>query len=367
MTGPFKPYSPEDLQSLLQMLAFDSVGYQARYSDLAHLSREVALEHFVNHGWGEGRVPHFALDIAELQRRLRWLSASPEAKCALERMVALCIIKGMDPSFLEWSAIKDLLRPAENYMPFLIIGDSHSHFFEPLVFLKSGVFPVLLLCSGGSARGLANPNAKSANGPRILTVLNQVTQANIGAPIVFKFGQVDIEFVYNFRRVAQQMHAFDLEDAEEYARQTIKRYARFLLQCRTVCPNPIIVSSVFAPTLSDVAIRDGYINAHIGQLHSDSEIKTLTAQLKDLDYPSLTMRTKYNRYFNDLLRRSCLDLGLEYLEEFDAMLDANGTIDATYTSAHRGTDHHICLGEAATQERMAVVANHLASIKPLVR
>lgn len=351
---------PQRYQALLRAAGFDVAGYRGRYPDLASLSDDVALWHFVHHGKTEGRSPAF---VENAGKALESLPATDHERRTLRADIAAAQLAMVDPDARDAGMIADVLRKVDGYAKMLVIGDSHALFLiQAHPMLAAGVAPIAYICSGGSARGLGNPRSRAGYGPGILQLLERIGPQSADTVLMFKFGQVDIEFVYNFRRIDSGLTIFDLADAERYIDETAEAYVDFLRQCRAATDIPMIAMSVFPPALNDTALKQGYVNGHIAYLHSQQEITDLSQAIAAMEMPDIATRTALHRRFNQRLGKLCRQAGIYYLAEFDQMLDENGTIAKAYVAGHDGTDHHLSLHVPETRKRMFAVGKKVLGL-----
>jgi hypothetical protein len=152
--------------------------------------------------------------------------------------------------------------------PYVLIGDSHSSLYR-----RSGVAsdqwlaPMHALCIGGSALGLKNPASTSGYGSlikRFIAQIEAVAPIGSGLPIVFQFGQVDTEFVFNFRRIRGGQRAFDMPAFASFCQESVQAYLSFLTDVfRQDQRGNVSILSILPPSLSDQALIDGYVNGRI--------------------------------------------------------------------------------------------------------
>ncbi len=250
----------------------------------------------------------------------------------------------------------------------LIIGDSHSAFYMHSEFIASlGLFPLHGFCSGGSARGLSNPSSKSGYGNWILAYLGSDRfQANKSIKfILFKFGQVDIEFVHNFSRIKHQNKYFDMRQSSDFVAQTVSTYFSFLRKVKELVGDklPIFVCSVFPPALLNEHIVTGYSNGHIAFLEEQAEADLLKRQLASLEYGSLHQRTVLHKLFNTVCEKECHALDVQFFNDFDIFIDEkSGLIDRRYIPESRGTNHHIDFHLDAVQPARQALFRSLRSL-----
>ena len=124
----------------------------------------------------------------------------------------------------------------------------------------------------------------------------------------------------------------------------------------------LVVSAALPPSLNDAALRAGYINAHIGELHADSGPEQLLAQLQQLDMPDWNTRTDLARAYNAALAAECARAGLTFLDDFTPLCGPDGLIDPELLVWHGGTDHHLCAGAPAGRRAAGALARQIAAL-----
>jgi hypothetical protein len=236
---------------------------------------------------------------------------------------------------------------AKGALPYAVVGDSHSAQLVRRAWRDDRwLLPLHQLCTGASARGLANPEAAAGAGAKVRAFLDALAGAPM--PVVLKFGQVDIEFVFTFKRLETDATAFDERAFDAFAEETVDRYVAFLQEA---VPKPLRartwVAGVFPPALSDRAWREGYVNAHIADLHGPADTKALRAGLARLELPPLAERTRLHKAFNTRLFGAADAAGFKVMFGFKALLDEGGAVRPRYLGRARGGNHH--LGYAATR------------------
>lgn len=225
--------------------------------------------------------------------------------------------------------------------PLAVIGDSHStHLIRRSRVGERWLLPLHRLCTGASARGLVNPDAAAGAGAKARAFLAALPEET---PLIFKFGQVDIEFVFTFKRLEANAEAFDAAAFAAFAAETVERYLAFLTDAvpaerRTFAT----VAGVFPPALSDAAWRQGYVNAHIAVLHGGAAAQAdLAPRLARLEIPSLAERTRLHAGFNARLFEAARAAGFRTLDGFDALLGPDGVVEWSYLGRAAGANHHL--------------------------
>ncbi|WP_253339689.1 hypothetical protein [Sphingobium sp. OAS761] len=357
--GPALDPNPDALADFLRSHDFDSTAYIHYYKDLARLDAGAALDHYARHGFREGRKAPFSLSMSTVQA-LRLTEWTDGWRAEMGRRATHAALWTLDPSGRDLRRFIDLLTPSPDHVTAIVIGDSHSAFLaQATPMLAAGIMPAPMICSGGSARGLSNSHSRAGYRTYILDRLKRLGQMIAHRPVVMKFGQVDIEFLFDLMRVRDGKTRYDPERMRAFIDDTVERYAGFLADCRAVCRGRLIVMSVFPPTLGDATIRAGYVNAHIAFLNEEDDADRLKAQLAALDHPDQVERTAVARHWNERIADMCARMGLDYLEEFDALLGEDGLIQDELSDPG---DHHIILRAPRAQARIAAVAERLRAM-----
>jgi hypothetical protein len=238
---------------------------------------------------------------------------------------------------------------AEGALPYVVIGDSHSrHLVRRSARDGRWLLPVHFLCTGSSAQGLANPTSLSGWNHRIAALLQALGEAEAPMPVLFEFGQVDVEFVFTFKRLSEGRRAFEPDAFADFVRGTVDSYLGFLEGAVPERLRPgATVASIFPPSLSDAAWRQGYINAHIADLHGEADAGALSARLRDIDIPAEAARTAQHRQFNDRLAAGAAARGFGFLDVFGPLVGDLGTVHRPYRGLAAGRDHHLSYGALA--------------------
>jgi hypothetical protein len=242
--------------------------------------------------------------------------------------------------------------------PLAIVGDSHSRLYVRRARWKGRwLAPIHLATAGASARGLANAQSRSGQGDLVRRFVAGLARLVARPPILFVFGQVDVEFVFTFKRLENDPPStFDLADFETFCVETADRYADFVAGLG-LAPRQGILAGVFPPALSDAAWRAGYLNAYIAQTESNLALDVLRARLERADIPSLHARTAQHRLFNRHLAAAPPRRGLGYIDVFDDLLSDAGVVDVRFLGPAAGLDHH--LDAAATRPMVVSVLQRL--------
>lgn len=271
-------------------------------------------------------------DLSVDLERMRRLGAPPlrlpGVSDALERAfiagARACAPAADDP------AGRALIDAAPGALPVLVIGDSHStHWVRRSARDGRWLLPLQQLHTGATARGLGRAASASGAGERAAATIAATTW-----PVILKFGQVDLEFVYTYKRL-DGPKPYDPAHAEAFALAVAEAYAGWLAELPR--RERVHVAGVFPPALSDAAWRTGYVNAHIAQMHGPADLSDLSARLRAVEIPPLAERTRIHDLFNEALAESCDRLGLPWLDDAAAVRVAGGRV----LGRGGGHDHHL--------------------------
>lgn len=227
--------------------------------------------------------------------------------------------------------------------PYFITGDSHAGWFVHNAAREDAwLLPVHIPCSAGSARGLANPKSVSGYGTMLKDIASAIqTLPGIEqVPFLLQFGQVDLEFVYNYNRVRENRPRLDLGDYRSFCDDTVARYAGFLANLRGRPRMSLI--SVFPPVLSDDALRGGYVTDDIVWRESDLSSHDLSMRLRTFEMANIAERTAIHAHFNARLRNAANSLGIGFVDAMTPFLGANGIVHPDYIIPEtNGAEHHM--------------------------
>jgi hypothetical protein len=208
----------------------------------------------------------------------------------------------------------------------------------------SWLAPIHILCSGGSARGLANPDSRSNYRTFLLRWAKHGAGrwTRSGVPVFLMFSQVDVEFVWILRRIRERQYSHIASEFERYSQESVQAYESFLRElCGWLDPACLRICAIYPPTLSDGSWAKGYLNAHIGYLEGDREIDALAQETSKLQVPDLASRCQMHAEHNERLRQMCADNRLTYIDSFRPFVDASGLVEARFYADHKGEDHHL--------------------------
>jgi hypothetical protein len=367
LTGRAPPQTPApppaSYAEALLAVGFDDEAYRRDYPFLEGLTPLEAAAHYHAAGRTERFDARFRYALAEGQARAQALGAGAEDTDLLRLDLAAAELRRTDPYGRDVERTTDLLRTTPSHRPMLVVTDSHGMLYLVEDVLREGrLLPVPFLCTGASARGLGNPQSRGGATQRIRDHLVARAGEIADGVILLKFGQVDLEFVYDYRRIRDGRTAFDLADALEFARESARRYVAFAASLRDLTTARLVVSAALPPSLNDDALRAGYINAHIGELHADSGPEQLLADLQRLDMPDWKTRTDLARAYNATVAEACAQAGLPFLDDFTPLCGPDGIVDRDLLIWHGGTDHHLCAGSPAGRRASGALARRIAAL-----
>jgi hypothetical protein len=326
--------------SLLQA-GFDTSGYLQRNPDLVALGTDpqTISEHYARFGVFEGRASSGMLRH-DAVRDLVQDTAGRQLAAALVLDDCSRVAADWDPQTFNQVAQK---WGGLGATPILVIGDSHAEAYRCIAIDETHwIVPIVLTCRAGSAQGLMNPASRSGYGQRIRSFLATA----VALPTVWKFGQVDTEFVWTHKWVRQVEQggsvAFDRAAYGSFAETMVDRYVQFLTD---VVPSSArvrhYVASIFPPTLSDAHVAAGYANAHVHSLESDKPLNEFHQQVMQLEIPALDTRTNLHSETTDLMLRCAGEAGFQTLRDDLPMLGSHGLAAEELTVIGQGSDHHL--------------------------
>ena len=152
-----------------------------------------------------------------------------------------------------WLGVINLL--SRDFRPYVIIGDSHCHIYCRMIESRSNIYvPIPLICYATSARGLVSKTSRSGAGVRIARMASALSQSRTSVPVIVKFGQVDVEFVFDFHRTKFGGVNFDEKEWVAYLGKSVDSYVQFVdehfqkLKFRAL--------GIFPPALVDDVLRN---------------------------------------------------------------------------------------------------------------
>jgi len=233
-----------------------------------------------------------------------------------------------------------------NALPYLVFGDSHSRLYQFLRILPDNkwLLPISMTCSGGSARGLGNENAHLKYGSRIRALWGRMAKhLQNGTKSFFKFGQVDVEYVYTYQWSRSGRTDFDEADFFTFIDESISRYIAFLnsLVSPDLKPN-VYVCSILPPALGDEELAVRYVRGHFGHnMTPEMEAQQIDI-VRRMNLPDIYKRTQLHLEFNKRLQMAARDANLPFINDADQFLDAEGKkLDPIFNRRTNGTDVHL--------------------------
>jgi hypothetical protein len=190
----------------------------------------------------------------------------------------------------------------------LITGDSHS---QTICFNNS----IHILCSGGSAKGLNNPNSIS----KYHNILIYNVKANNYSNLFFLFGGVDVDFCFIHKLLKNN----DI-DYKKFNLEVINNYLNFITN--NFFDKSVIILSVGLPCLDDENFITGILNGHINHLENQ-DINILKENLLSCSVlPDIYKRTEITLHFNKILEEEIIKLqksNIKYLDITSFTYDCN--------------------------------------------
>jgi hypothetical protein len=347
-----EPVPPRHFFDALWQTGFVPEAYRDAYSDFTPLNwgPNEALGHWLSHGLDERR--DFPIDLDG--EALVFLAAQPVADRARRAKLLTALGRHLFDGTGQPCAPAEIRRrwPVLSVLrglgarPYFVAGDSHSNHFS-LTGARGAewLLPVHLLCTGGSAAGLGNPASLSGYGALLRDAVGAV-EALPGSgrmPFLVQFGQVDIEFVYHFRRVRDNATELDLDDYRRFCDGVVQRYLAFMAGLfEAPRRGRVCLVSVFPPALSDAAWAQGYVNEDISRRESPDSLRALSEGISGLRIADLRQRTAIHLHFNDRLRAGALRMGFGFADAAAPFLGRDGTIDPRFLVPEaNGNEHHL--------------------------
>jgi hypothetical protein len=342
-----RPETIENVAEALSQAGFSPQRYRSANDDLIRALPDdtSALLHFITYCGDETRLFPVDLSLPGLRRLCelrvpRQFVAKVFASLVANRCVPWSPL-WTAPDLAQrqfWADLLAIMRGVGT--PYFVVGDSHSNLYSRVI-CKSGriLIPIHILCSGCSGMGLSNPHSKSGAGNRLVRLAAALNDSNADVPLFFKFGQVDIEFVFNFDRISNDRTEFSEDEFLQYCRRTLASYLKF--GSTHFANRLVIVVGVFPPTLSDACWREGYVNAHIVQMESSHKLDMVVRGIQKLQIPSLLERTRQHAQYNRLLSEAADREKMVFLHDFPHFLGPDGITDPVFIPTGMGTDHHL--------------------------
>ena len=344
----------------LDDIRFDVKGYLDRNPDLS-FDEEFASAHVLSHGVYEGRHIPFHVGLLQAEAAIDKVEMPMRRKLAFSRQLAVSRLRDVK----NWKEYQSLMIKALGYRPALICGDSHTALFARGSLVEASDFLFLpVSCWGASARGLRKPLSRMNYGATILGLLDHFLEACIKSdcPILFQFGQNDLEFIYHFKRAEKATTAFDADDYVSFIEETVEHYAEFLRMVQRLTGDKVdlVVCSILPPTLSDDNLFSNQKTYHdLGWASEVANIEDLLPKLAALEMPNWRERTRFHRLYNEKLSFVCERQGLLFLDSFNLFIGHDGVVDRRFIAGQGGTDHHLDFYSFFTDLASALIAQNL--------
>ena len=341
------PHSTTRVAAMFGKAGFDPRSYRNSYPDLAASipSDEAAIVHFCR--FSSDSTRHFPIELeAEglsqiVRSRLR---PSVKARILAGLFASYCVpwsaLWTLDEAQFDkfWSHVISLLDG--ELRPFVVTGDSHCHIYCRL-FERDGVYfvPLPFICYAASARGLVSRMSRSGAGIRLSRLAQALERAGARVPVIFKFGQVDVEFVFDFHRSQAGEIAFSEEKWRAFATTSAANYVDFVAD--HFQRQPLRVMGIFPPALADDVLRAGYANASVVASEGLQDLSELVAALRKLEFPDRRERTRLHLLFNEMVKAHAERRSIPFFDDFPFYAGADGQVNEAFIPTHRGTDHHL--------------------------
>ena len=160
----------------------------------------------------------------------------------------------------------------------LITGDSHS---EQISIIDS----IYVSCSGGSAKGLNNPNSILQYNNKIIENVKNNNFKNL----FFLFGGVDVDFGFIYK----YMDNVNI-DYKVFNTDVIYNYLEFIKN--NFHQYSVVILSIGLPVLDDEHLKHGILNGNINYLENQN-IEILEQKLSNSHLPNIYKRTEIAFHF----------------------------------------------------------------------
>lgn len=271
--------------------------------------------------------------VNDLQKELRERGATDMNSLAGTTLAAL---SGSDPpDGADTVAIGTPHRPlpaAVGSTAIHIFGDSHTHVLAGLECEAHAVFAYPFVA--GSAMGLRRADSRSGYRTCLEVDLRQVSA---GDTVVFKFGQVDLDFVYYLKLVEDPNLSFDA-----FAADSVGKYMSFVTSALdTFGVDRLILMTPNPTVVTDPHLREALCTLPFMRADFKAQFK---AKLSQMTLPSLEERTRYGRQYCDLLLGEAARHQLRAVDVYNCLLGPSGTASLLNADAqHHLLAHHLPL------------------------
>jgi hypothetical protein len=359
------PYSTLQATALLRKAGFEPSRYRNAYPDLTAnvTTDEAAVLHFYKYADDDTR--HFPVELhveglSEIARSR--LPKHVKARLFAALFASYCVpwspLWDLAPDGFDsfWSDVISLL--GGQFKPFVVAGDSHCHVYCRLFDHAGKTFvPIPFICYATSARGLVSKTSRSGAGGRLSRLAQALERSGAPPPVIFKFGQVDIEFVFDFHRAQAGETAFSEEKWLSFSTKSATNYVDFVAD--NFSSHAFRVMGIFPPALSDDVLRAGYTNANVAGSEGIQDLTALEAALRTLDFPDRERRTRLHAEFNQILSSQTARRNIPFFDDFPYYVGPDGRLADAFIPTHRGADHH--LEKQASRQTAIDVIKHVFS------
>ena len=317
------PISLLDMLAALRDTGFSGATYRGSFADLnATLEDdEAGALHFLRHGYAERRIFRTELDLSGFDRLLRLPIRN---KVYLQNLFVALILAWTGVNIRSSADLTIHRSTLERFkamggMPLLIVGDASASFYRQSVSRGDRwICPLGMTSLENGIKALLHtpphaPGWKSDQGV---------------APTIWKFGQSDVQTWCLIYCACQGSVPCDMDAFLHFAASTIKKYTAFLAAAVPIQERrEHWIASLFPPVSLDEK-ADSRVSTLVAEGGVDLEGKIAAA-----GSDKLLDRTIMYRNFNNLLENTVMELGFNFLNNFDCFLAAHGVIDERYTVA----------------------------------
>ena len=185
--------------------------------------------------------------------------------------------------------------------------------------------------TASSAMGLNNPKSVSGYQEKFLNLYSKIYKDD---KVMLKFGQVDTEFVYYIKLTDKDI-SFD-----EFAIDSINKYFKFILNNLDI--KNVIILSIYPPFLNDIHVKKGISNLHF---MNGAFRENLINKLNSINIANINERVKFNKIYNNLLKKKCDELNIQFIDLESILLKNNE--ESLYLNSYE--DHHISNQKGITE------------------
>lgn len=206
--------------------------------------------------------------------------------------------------------------PMEGRPKVCVVGDSHvrSLFLEYDAFQRHfRVTPTLLAISGASISGLRRDTSTLGLKKKLRAYLD-IAHPDV---LVFKFGQVDVDLGYFYRRVIKDIPLDFNEFATTLTRHYMEQVDSFTSEYPCIVCS-INLPSVFIHDHATMVVGNAITESIVDASRKDTYIKTLHGIL-----PDIRERTRMSMALNTMLAMTCEKLSIPFIDYTEHFLDKN--------------------------------------------